>query len=737
MSVRASHLIINDVDYEIWDTVARNGIGAPATASTVAGMTDTSKVYVYTGSETGYTAGNWYYYNGSAWVSGGIYNSTAFETDETLTEQGAAADAKAVGDAIDALEDALATKAEVDGAYDSMTVGNAEQLVSNVGIEDSVPYNFRTSGGSADIGDREVDKIVGGTIAWNQLAPSFTTNKWTASYGTLSTSGNAGTFTATSKVMSQSVRITAADNGIPLIKGHKYLLSYVVTLSQASDALREYVMYNQSLGNSSVQANVRTAIEKVFSSTEETGGSSFFGIYPSYSGTETGLDVDATMKIENPMIFDLTQMFGSAIADYIYALETANAGAGVAWFRKLFPMPYYAYDAGSLQSVNASMHKMVGFNAWDEEWEVGGYEATGGTKIAETTRIRSKNFIPVVPNTTYSFTNRLAFFEYAADGSYIRTTGFIGDNQNIGTPTHFTTGANTHFITLQATTSYGTTYHNDLCVHISWDGERDGEYEAYKAYEYPLDESLVLRGIPKLSAGNDLYYDGDTYESDGTVTRKYVAINLGSLDWTYNSNNTFNASLANTAPATWTRDGADWAICAKYMVQSWNSIDFGTYTDKSIHGLSYNGTTQLRVYDSAYTDAPTFKTAMSGVYLIMSATEPTTEAADPYQNPQIVDDFGTEEYVDFMESTGGRDVAIPVGHDTFYQANLKAKLEMAPNSPDGDGDYIVRQSGGLNEYVPLLFPADELPAAPTTDGNYVLKCAVVDGTATFTWTAES
>jgi len=87
MSVRASHLIINDVDYEIWDTVARNGIGAPATASTVAGMTDTSKVYVYTGSETGYTAGNWYYYNGSAWVSGGIYNSTAFETDETLPKQ--------------------------------------------------------------------------------------------------------------------------------------------------------------------------------------------------------------------------------------------------------------------------------------------------------------------------------------------------------------------------------------------------------------------------------------------------------------------------------------------------------------------------------------------------------------------------------------------------------------------------------------------------------------------------
>ena len=50
--------------------------GSPLMASTVAGMTQTNRIYVYTGSETGYTAGNWYYYDGSAWVSGGVYNSS-------------------------------------------------------------------------------------------------------------------------------------------------------------------------------------------------------------------------------------------------------------------------------------------------------------------------------------------------------------------------------------------------------------------------------------------------------------------------------------------------------------------------------------------------------------------------------------------------------------------------------------------------------------------------------------
>ena len=32
-------------------------------------------------------------------------------------------------------------------------------------VEDKVPYNFRKSGGSAEIGNKEIDKIVGGTIA--------------------------------------------------------------------------------------------------------------------------------------------------------------------------------------------------------------------------------------------------------------------------------------------------------------------------------------------------------------------------------------------------------------------------------------------------------------------------------------------------------------------------------------------------------------------------------------------
>lgn len=84
-------------------------VGSPLVANTAADMTDHNKIYVYTGSETGYTAGNWYYWNGSAWASGGVYNSVAVQTDTTLTVSGKAADAKATGDAIAAKASVVVT----------------------------------------------------------------------------------------------------------------------------------------------------------------------------------------------------------------------------------------------------------------------------------------------------------------------------------------------------------------------------------------------------------------------------------------------------------------------------------------------------------------------------------------------------------------------------------------------------------------------------------------------------
>ena len=122
---------------------------------------------------------------------------------------------------------------------------------------------------------------------------------------------------------------------------------------------------------------------------------------------------------------------------------------------------------------------------------------------------------------------------------------------------------------------------------------------------------------------------------------------------------------------------------------------------------------------------------MSGIYLVYALETPTTESADAYTELQICSDWGVEEFVD----AATRDFDMPVGHNTVYQSNLRAKLEMTPNSPDGDGLYAVRQSGGINTYEEIIFPT-EFPSAPTSNGTYRLVCTVADGVATYSWTAN-
>lgn len=216
------------------------------------------------------------------------------------------------------------------------------------------------------------------------------------------------------------------------------------------------------------------------------------------------------------------------------------------------------------------------------------------------------------------------------------------------------------------------------------------------------------------------------------MTRRYGYADMGTLPWArYETSNipVFYARITDM------KAGNAQLACAKYLPQWWTSLS--TREEDTIQ--PHPTLNIVYVADSSYTDAETFAAAMSGVYLVYELAESTTETADPYTTPQIVNDFGTEEFVDagVTADPPTRDVAIPVGHNSRYQPNLKAKLEMAPNSPEGDGDYIVRQVSGINTYVPITFPADELPAAPTTDGTYVLKVTVADGTATYSWVSAT
>lgn len=359
---------------------------------------------------------------------------------------------------------------------------------------------------------------------------------------------------------------------------HVYLID-VGNDAYSGTSSKQWRIPKTSGGSTTIQINSHIQFIK---ETADFGGYLTFAI-------SNGQTVDPEEEYY-PQVFDLTQMFGSAVADYVYSLEQATSGAGVAWFRNLFAKLYYAFNAGEIMSVKVAEHKTV---------------------------------------------------------------------------------------------------KADSTEHL-----------------YPLDTSLELRGIPKLDSSNKLYYDGDVYESDGMVTRKYGVIDMGSLNWNYGAVQGINYFYVNIAGQ---RNGKYRGQCVSPLYNCITTNPYSSAEDKTLFIGNSAAAPVLYVRDDDYSDKNVYKAAVNGVYLVYELAEPTTETAEPFQTVQIVDASGTEEYIDYGVEQAERDVSIPVGHETKYYKDLRGKLE----------------------------ELSDIPSAPSVDGTYSLVCTVSNGEATYAWVANT
>ena len=80
--------------------------GQPVVVTSAEDMTEENVIYLYMGEEEGYNADHWYYYDteNETWTDGGAYVANPVIIDDTLTQAGEAADAKATGDKITQLK---------------------------------------------------------------------------------------------------------------------------------------------------------------------------------------------------------------------------------------------------------------------------------------------------------------------------------------------------------------------------------------------------------------------------------------------------------------------------------------------------------------------------------------------------------------------------------------------------------------------------------------------------------
>ena len=598
--------------------------------------------------------------------------------------------------------------AKQNGNYQSLTAGLSNNFDTKKVMVDESAYNFRPTAtmGSVELevgSPCKVKKIIGGSVAFNQR---FYVRNTAETYGSLTLTPNTtdNSFTLNGAGSGDATYMTISGVDLPigyLANGHKYLITGVTALFSKATTLSGDTAVH--IPNAGCQTNPYTGTLKadtVFAVTNNNTSVTRFYLY-----LHNGDSWNNAKGYIN--LIDLTKMFGSTIADYIYSLEQANAGSGVAWFKRYFPKEYYAYNSGELVSVKTQGKKITHFNQWDEEWELGDISGSTGQDVPNSSMFRCKNYIKVEPSTTYyvhiGSQSRIDIFYYDED------KGYIGWEYDKGNNT-FTTPSNCGYIRFYSANQ--TTYNHDICINFHYDGERDGEYEPYNSETYPCDDE-ELRGIPQLDENNNLAFDGDEYANDGNVKRKYALINLGEQNWTYLDGGFF-AQISNCSPTSQT------IRCSKYNIDTTGNPN--NMQDKSICSSGYSLQYNIVIKDSSYTSSQTaeFKASLDGVYLLAPLTTPTDENSIPFTEVQECDNWGTEEWL--APTTDTRPCEVPVGHETDYLPDLKAKVEVAPNTPNENGVYVMEHSASGNSYTPL--------ATWLTDNGYVKSTDVANGYGT-------
>ena len=219
--------------------------------------------------------------------------------------------------------------ADPDGYYPNMHVGEADGVYR---LTKNNPYALQPiPAGGWDY--ENIEKLVGGTVAWNQLFKA-------AGASTI----NGIAFSRSEDLSVQTMNGTATANAYRTLPDiPSTIVNHIYYVSQ------EYAITGVQIYNDSAGVSTQGNKETIGRATAVKGW---------FIRVSSGTALD-NVSIR-PLIIDLTQMLGSAIADYVYSLEQATAGSGIQWLKDydLIDDNYHAYSQGSLESVNVSAHVM-------------------------------------------------------------------------------------------------------------------------------------------------------------------------------------------------------------------------------------------------------------------------------------------------------------------------------------------------------------------------------------------
>lgn len=597
--------------------------------------------------------------------------SAVWETpvsDETLSIQGAFADAKVVGDKFkktkvktDSLKEDLAAEtsratAVEDTKADKTALARTDRSLNALWkLNQGVSYEFQTDEAEAyqktvPSGAKlaSVEKIGGRTLVWNQALPetSYINSSATDSRDTLSLYirciTNDGNYLS---VLAKEVKETGLK---------KYIFNSTVDCTMdvvKHDGINTdlYFLYS----NYTFKANhvYLFAIK-------------FDGVNPTVLGG---------VSCSNFQLFDLTRMFGPG-----------NEPSTPEEFEAMFPADYYPYNEGELLSmpVNEVVEQgknLLNYDAWK------GLPITRGTAVFEKhsfTLTATENDCYTEPTPKAGFPDDAKIeisegetvtlsWESSAniDGNiYIFpngvTDGLVYTNNHSAKTLTYTATRGVKFITFR----FGVSYAGNTISYKNIQIEKCSKATSYEPYH------STTHAIPQSILNLDGYGDGVTdnvYNYIDWENKKYYKrvgkVDLGTVNY-YKDGITYRTSITDMKIVS--KDTAFNGLCTKFIPISFSS-------DWSTTGTaSQDGDNRLVLIDASIESIESFKQAMSGVMLYYElAEEQITDISDligdTLQEPIEVEAGGSLTF----QNTHGDNYRIPVPNTVEYTVKLSEVAE--------------------------------------------------------------
>ena len=210
------------------------------------------------------------------------------------------------------------------------------------GSGDPSPDNIRPISGRSSVTAYN-DPKYGGTIEWNQMLKEANIVSSYSKFGLTFTrvTGKSGlTISGTFSYSSgdRNAYIFSGGINVPIVANHVYYASL-------NSAYANVYMYGATFTNNYVNNVPHGGSIVKASNSANLNMSLHFG-----SNIARNTEINETVYLN---LFDLTEMFGESVANDVYAMDYANKGSGVAWFRNLFPSYDYEYNTGTETLVSA------------------------------------------------------------------------------------------------------------------------------------------------------------------------------------------------------------------------------------------------------------------------------------------------------------------------------------------------------------------------------------------------